>query len=246
MLKTGTELELKMTPIQRKNLTWTSHTTFANVNNRLLTLAVPCSNGGSFFSARYGAPWVCAGQSLTTVQVFNGFDTTFVNGQFKSRARHPLYLESAPDFQMGFQNDFTVGPVRVGGMLDWRKGGYTVNLTNAYWDGTGLLADTAAMNKRNADFAKGYGVYLEKATFLKLREINVSYSIPASLAHRVFGNNARDLRLEFAGRNLYSWTPYTGYDPEVSNFGNQNIGRFQDVTPYPSSRSFFFSISANF
>ena len=31
---------------------------------------------------------------------------------------------------MGFQNDVTIGRVRVGGLLDWRKGGYTVNLTN--------------------------------------------------------------------------------------------------------------------
>jgi TonB-dependent starch-binding outer membrane protein SusC len=62
----------------------------------------------------------------------------------------------------------------------------------------------------------------------------------------VFGSKAQDVRLEFAGRNLYTWAPYTGYDPEVSNFGNQNIGRFQDVTPYPPSRSFFFSIAANF
>jgi hypothetical protein len=49
-----------------------------------------------------------------------------------------------------------------------------------------------------------------------------------------------------SGRNLKTWTPYTGYDPEVSNFSNQNIGRFQDVTPYPPSRSLFVSISANF
>jgi len=35
-------------------------------------------------------------------------------------------------------------------------------------------------------------------------------------------------------------------DPEVSNFGNQPLGRFQDVTPYPPSRLFFFSIISSF
>jgi hypothetical protein len=45
---------------------------------------------------------------------------------------------------------------------------------------------------------------------------------------------------------LKTWTPYTGYDPEVSNFSNQNIGRFQDLTPYPPSRSIFFSVVAGF
>ena len=61
-----------------------------------------------------------------------------------------------------------------------------------------------------------------------------------------FSSMAQDVRLEFSGRNLKTWTDYTGYDPEVSNFSNQNIGRFQDVTPYPPSRSFFVSLSANF
>jgi hypothetical protein len=169
-----------------------------------------------------------------------------VNGKFASRARHLQVFESAPDFQMGFQNDITVGRFRVGGLLDWRKGGYTVNLTNNYWDGTNLLADTATSQARLRAFSAGYGVYLEKATFLKLREINVSYAIPTGLTRTLLGSGARDVRLEFSGRNLYTWAPYTGYDPEVSNFSNQNIGRFQDVTPYPPSRSFFFGVNANF
>jgi hypothetical protein len=49
-----------------------------------------------------------------------------------------------------------------------------------------------------------------------------------------------------SGRNLKTWTPYTGLDPEVSNFSNQALGRIQDVTPYPPSRTFFFSLNATF
>ena len=58
--------------------------------------------------------------------------------------------------------------------------------------------------------------------------------------------NVKNVRVELAGRNLFTKTKYTGYDPEVSNFSNVNLGRFQDVTPYPPSRSFFFSIGADF
>jgi hypothetical protein len=56
----------------------------------------------------------------------------------------------------------------------------------------------------------------------------------------------QNLRVELSARNLKTWTKYTGYDPEVSNFSNQNVGRFQDVTPYPPSRSIFLSLVANF
>ena len=37
-----------------------------------------------------------------------------------------------------------------------------------------------------------------------------------------------------------------GLDPEVSNFGNQPVGRFQDVTPYPPSRQYYLTIATNF
>jgi hypothetical protein len=57
---------------------------------------------------------------------------------------------------------------------------------------------------------------------------------------------AKDARLELSGRNLKTWTRYSGYDPEVSNFSNGAVGRFQDVAPFPASRSVYLSFNANF
>jgi hypothetical protein len=56
----------------------------------------------------------------------------------------------------------------------------------------------------------------------------------------------RSAELSFSGRNLWTNTDYTGMDPEVSNFGNQAIGRNIDVAPFPPSRSFWFSLSLGF
>jgi hypothetical protein len=39
------------------------------------------------------------------------------------------------------------------------------------------------------------------------------------------------------------FTNYQGYDPEVSNFGNQITAGGQDVAPFPSSRSYFFNLA---
>jgi len=88
--------------------------------------------------------------------------------------------------------------------------------------------------------------YVENAGFVKLREITVGYEIPERLIRTMFRGRAESLRLELSGRNLKTWTKYTGMDPEVSNFGNQPLGRFQDVTPYPPSRLFFFSVISSF
>ena len=52
------------------------------------------------------------------------------------------------------------------------------------------------------------------------------------------------LSVGVSGRNLLMFTDYSGYDPEVSQFGNVAIGRAVDVFPFPSSRSFFFKVAA--
>lgn len=249
---TGTELGLNITPIQRNNFSWISRTTYANVDGRITSLDVPCFNAGSYFSTAYGAPYICTGYSPSTVQARNGYDTTFSStGAFVRRARRITAFESAPNFTMGFSNELNFGPVRLYGLVDYRNGGKVANLTNAYFDensadGTGFRADTAASHARFTDFTKNGGSFLEDGGFVKLREISVSYTLPASVTQSLFSGATQNVRLEVSGRNLKTWTNYTGYDPEVSNFSNQNIGRIQDVTPYPPSRSIFFSLSANF
>jgi hypothetical protein len=83
--------------------------------------------------------------------------------------------------------------------------------------------------------------YIESASFLKLREITLSYNVPTSAMRRLFGS-ARSARISVSGRNLFSVDSYSGLDPEVSNFGNQAIFRNVDVAPFPPSRSFWLSI----
>jgi hypothetical protein len=147
---------------------------------------------------------------------------------------------------MGFSNDINVGPLRFSALVDWRKGGKDVNLTNLYFDPSGLGPDTAVSHARFQAYRAGKPVYLENATFVKLRELSVSVGLPQGIRRSLFMGRASDARLEFSGRNLKTWTPYTGLDPEVSNFGSQNIRSNQDVTPFPPSRQFFFSLVATF
>ena len=97
-----------------------------------------------------------------------------------------------------------------------------------------------------ARFRKGIDVWLENTGFVKLRELTLSYDLPQAFSQQIFHGRAQNARLELAGRNLFTHTTYTGLDPEVSNFGNQALGRFQDVTPYPPMKSFFVSVNATF
>ncbi len=240
----GAEIGVSATPVQTKNVSWLSRTTFSKVKGTITRLDVAPFNPGAFFSTRYGAPYLAQGLSVTTVQAVNACKV--VQASCTADNRILQNFESAPDFTMGFSNEVNVGPVRFYGLVDWRKGGLAVNLTDNYFDASGTGPDTTLMNKRNADFAAGKAVYLQPAGFVKLRELSVGYTLPEAITHSVLLNKAKDLRLELSGRNLKTWTKYDGYDPEVSNFGNQNVGRFQDVTPYPPSRSYWLSLNATF
>jgi len=51
-----------------------------------------------------------------------------------------------------------------------------------------------------------------------------------------------------SGRNLKTWTKYPGWDPDYNNFGALPGGgqRNRELGPYPPSRSWWFSVSADF
>ena len=94
-------------------------------------------------------------------------------------------------------------------------------------------------------FAKGDPrPYIEDASFVKVREVSVAYNLPKRLTSQL--GPLKTFQVSLSGRNLLTFTSYTGLDPEVSNFGNQAIARNIDVAPFPPSRSFFFSIDLGF
>jgi hypothetical protein len=109
-----------------------------------------------------------------------------------------------------------------------------------------VIDDTLTLGERRV---RGFGVetrpYIEDATYVKVREVSVGWQLPPSLLERI-GGGIDAGRLTLSGRNLLTFTDYTGLDPEVSNFGNQAIARNIDVAPFPPSRSFWLSVDVTF
>jgi hypothetical protein len=214
------------------------------------SLPVPAFNPGvGSFSTSYGNAWIQQGQPITAIQAYNGCRTALsASGSCASANKiiDNYAADANPTFTAGFNNEITVGRVRLAGLLEWRNGGSVVNLSNNYFDGADLAADTLVSQARYAAYRAGNPVYVENAGFVKLREITLGYELPSVVTSSMLNGLVKTARLEVSGRNLKTWTKYTGYDPEVSNFGNQPLGRFQDVTPYPPSRQFLVSISSTF
>lgn len=83
---------------------------------------------------------------------------------------------------------------------------------------------------------------VEDGSFLKLKTVSLSYSLPASIIKKAYLSN---LTLSVSGQNLYTWTNYSGLDPEVSTRGSLLTPGF-DYSAYPRSPMFVFGIKAAF
>lgn len=77
---------------------------------------------------------------------------------------------------------------------------------------------------------------IQDASYLRLRNVNLSYTIPQSLLERVKG--ITNIRVYLQGQNLLTWTRWTSFDPEDNN----NIAQFE----YPAARTITAGISLNF
>jgi TonB-linked SusC/RagA family outer membrane protein len=85
--------------------------------------------------------------------------------------------------------------------------------------------------------------FLEDGSFVKLREISVSYTFNQAFVRRYSGFSTMDLRL--SGRNLGLWTDYTGVDPETNLAGAGVGARGVDYFNNPNTRSFVVSVGLN-
>ena len=262
MTTTGFEAALQMLPIQNENLTWTSRITFSTDETKVDELPVPPFRAGGFGTA-LGGFQVEEGKTATQIV---GRDTTTIENDPRCDGPCPAGTRIVtdigdvnPDFRMGLSNEVRWGPVSLYGLLDWQKGGDVINLTAWLYD----------LSRNSKDFAGNCNipgclpgetlgearlrlypgrtsrVWVEDGSFVKLRELTLSYDVPQDLVGR-FWSGARYLRLTLSGRNLLTFTDYSGMDPEVSNFGTQAIGRNIDVAPYPPSRSFWLSVDLGF
>jgi TonB-linked SusC/RagA family outer membrane protein len=236
----GVEAALGLAIVQRPTSSWIVRTTFATSRSRITSLPVPAFLTGGFGTA-LGAFRIEEGRSATQIV---GNDTTAA-GADTVRALG----DALPDFKVGITSDLRFGAFGLFANFDWQQGGDVINLTKLLYDfGQNTYdydvpeADGQLRGERRlAGFGRQAGLYIEDASFLKVRELTLTWDLPRSVVDGLFGG-ARYARLSVSGRNLLTFTGYTGHDPEVSNFGNQNIARNIDVAPFPPSRSFWFAI----
>lgn len=244
----GVEVGVQALPYVTADAQWLLRATYFSNTSTITDLPVPTFRVGGFGTS-LGAFEIAEGKSSTQIV---GNDS-LPDGTSVVRA----IGDATPDFVMSFGSDLTWRGLSLSGLLDWQKGSHIINLTKFLYDlgqNTEDYADpftradgttTTVGAHRLEAWPKETAVYVEDASFVKLRELTLTYQLPNSLTSRLW-SAGRDARLSLSGRNLFTSTNYTGLDPEVSNFGNQNIARNIDVAPFPPSRSFWLGLEISF
>ena len=232
----GLEVAAAIVPIQTAETYWFFRTTFALNRSTITELPVPPFQTGGF-GAVLGIFQVEEGKSATQIV---GTDT-LPDG--KTNPENVVLGDANPDFKMSFTSSLNWKRFNLYALVDWQQGGNVINLTRLLTDLNGTSPDVEEAGRRASVFLRRAAPWVESATFAKVREVAVSYDLPTTVAQALWGG-IRSARLSLSVRNLFWFaTPYTGYDPEVSNFGNQPIARNIEVTPYPAARTFFFTIN---
>ena len=92
-------------------------------------------------------------------------------------------------------------------------------------------------------FSNNSEACIEDGSYVKLRELSLGYTFDATWVRRALGLTSLDLRV--AGRNLKTWTDYTGYDPETNLGGAIQNTRGMDYFNMPQTRSFVITFNLN-
>ncbi len=177
-----------------------------------------------------------------------------------------------PDFNASFTSNVRFKSFTAYVLVDWVQGGSIYNGTRQwpffeyrdrlYDQGSRPQADCAGTtDPTHCPFSTGkkplayyQGLYnginpidyfVESGTYVKVKELNVSYTIGRGTLEKL-GWGVNSLRIGVIGRNLFTFTKYSGYDPEVAGLSGDPYSFRFDGFSYPNFRTFTGFMEINF
>lgn len=136
--------------------------------------------------------------------------------------------DTNPDFRLGFANTITFKGLTFYALLDWKQGGDVYNRTRQwlYRDlrhGDVDMAGKPGNEKKTFDYYQSlYNVnnisssFVEDASYVKIRELSLYYDFGKELLNNIAGGFVKGIKAGLIARNVYTFTGYSGYDPEVA------------------------------
>lgn len=88
--------------------------------------------------------------------------------------------------------------------------------------------------------------FIEDGSYLRIKNLNIGYSIPADVLSSFAGGSIRKLRIYASFQNLLTLTDYSGYDPEIGYRSPNSLIQGIDYGQYPQPRAIMGGIQVGF
>lgn len=187
-------------------------------------------------------------KDLNNDGVVNDLDQTFIG--------NPL-----PDYTINMTNDFSFQGFDLNIFFQGVFGNEILNLIRRDIEGQAGLSNQAAAVKDRwttlnpvTDVPRPTGSdpndnrristrFIEDGSFVRLKNMTLAYNFPRS---RLRDAQIQNLRIYASAQNLFTWTDYSGYDPEVGSFNQNPLINGVENGRYPISKSYTFGLSVKF
>ncbi|KAF0199499.1 MAG: tonb-dependent receptor [Bacteroidetes bacterium] len=256
----GFELVLNTENI-RGAFTWNTSFNFAANRNKITKLY----DGQPIADLGRGSNWVIEGEPIGIFMGYNclGVDPTTgdlvyedINDDGTITADDLTKTgDPNPDFTTGMTNTFSFKGFDLSIFLQAVYGNDVFNGTRIYLEsGIGEDNQTTTMLRRwmkpgdITDVPRaGDGAissrFIENGSFLRIKNISIGYTLPKTMLRKT---GIKSARLFVSGQNLFTKTTYSGMDPEVNYYGNDNIILGTDFFTYPQSRTIMAGLNIGF
>ncbi|TAD95713.1 MAG: SusC/RagA family TonB-linked outer membrane protein [Bacteroidetes bacterium] len=259
---TGIELGITVAAVQTANFTWNTSLNYWFNRSKVTRLIIPNTFVGSGFGT-WGRNRLVEGESPTAWYGSPNVPTT-VDGVTTNQPTK--YGDAQPRYQLSWSNNIKfLKNFDFSFLLHTSQGGNNSSLNYTLKDEGGTTHDWSTPSTevdaagnilpmgRTARSFQGLSTSpsttanaIYDASYIRLREVALYYSIPRENLNKLFKNAVDNVRIGFSANNLLTFTNYYGYDPEASNFGNQSVGAGVDLLSFPNTKRYFFHISVDF
>lgn len=253
----GIELLLNTQNI-RGDFTWNTSINFAANRNKVVKLyeGQPIDDQGRGGNrVQEGEPtgiffgYVCLGVDPTTGKLV--YEDLNKDGAITADDRQKIG-DPNPDFTYGITNTFAYNNVDFSVFLQGVYGNDIFNGTNIYlasgigednqlafmadrWKNPGDITDIP----KEGDQLKS-SRFIENGSFMRIKNVTFGYNFPQKLLKPI---KLKSARIYVSGQNLFTFTAYTGMDPEVNYYSNDNVVMGTDFFTYPQSRTIMVGIN---
>ncbi|WP_116125982.1 SusC/RagA family TonB-linked outer membrane protein [Lewinella sp. IMCC34183] len=224
----GFEFQLGLNPFRSPAFDYRTTFNFWLNRSEITRLGIEDGSDGEDIPS-FVPPGAGFGLGLGTFYINEGSPIT---GLWQSTPDGPMQVgNTEPDFQFGWNNNLTLFEnLDINFLFHWRQGSELLNLTR-------FLTDIGGTTPREYD---NLDSFIEDGSYFRLREAGIAYRFPLE------DTFIRGVRVGVSGRNIFTITDYSSYDPETSVNGGSGLSTNLEVAPFPSSRQFYLQIGLDF